>query len=234
MEGKEVCLPIADGKCLSPISPDVVHQETEVESFQSYIMIVIDKTLFENTMLEYVDEIPRYKAELYTPEKGLLELLRCFMMEYSRMPDSPLLDDYVSIIAHGVARSLLPMKNMDIPLYDRLEIDCAIGYMTSHMAEKITVEVLAGTVNLSPTYFSKIFHEVTGKSPIDFLNQLRLKTAKTKLIAENMPITEIAMECGFASSSYFTTCFTEMYHVTPSVFRKEMRNAGKENIDNLK
>jgi transcriptional regulator GlxA family with amidase domain len=96
--------------------------------------------------------------------------------------------------------------------------------MNSHFSEKITVEELAGLVSLSAGHFSKLFKSVTGDTLIGFLNNLRLQQARIMLMNETASLTDIALKCGFNSSSYFSACFLEKYRMTPSAFRQKMQN----------
>lgn len=54
----------------------------------------------------------------------------------------------------------------------------------------------------------------------DYINNLRLNCAANLLLNSNYPITEIYLECGFNSASYFISCFKDKYGVTPSQHRK--------------
>jgi transcriptional regulator GlxA family with amidase domain len=91
--------------------------------------------------------------------------------------------------------------------------------MNSHFSERITLEKLAGVVNLSSGHFTKVFRTVTGETPIDFLNNMRLRKARNMLMNGIGNMTEIAIGCGFHSSSYFASCFLEKYKTTPSAYR---------------
>jgi AraC-like DNA-binding protein len=226
VEGKHLSYDLADGKCLSAMSPGIPHQEMEEEHFQSYIAVVIEAKLFQETAMQYLKTIPVFRGEAYTPHPELLNLLRCFMLETSQSGghNPALANSLAMIIAHYVVLSIIPDTQTNLPLfiYDRFEIDRAIAYMNSHLSEKITLEDLAGQVNLSTGHFSKIFKSVTGETPIEFLNTIRLQKARHLLINNTDNITEIALKCGFRSSAYFSTCFIEKYRMTPSSFRQKV------------
>jgi AraC-like DNA-binding protein len=223
MEGRHMSLDISNGKCLSAISPDIAHQEIKQDHFQSYIAILIDAEFFRAIVKQYAKPIPVYRGEAYTPHPELLGILRCFMLEASDNQNSELLDHLAFTIAHLVVRSVILDTAHTVPLYDRFEVDQAIAYMNSHFSEKITIEDLAERVNFSAGYFSKIFKSVTGDSPIDFLNEMRLQKARNMLMDSRKNITEIAIECGFNTSSYFSACFLEKYSMTPSAYRQNFQ-----------
>ena len=222
IEGRKVSYDIFDGKCLIAMSPDLSHQEPEQDGFQSYIAIQIEAEQFCKIFDQYSQELPVFKGERFTPHPELLELLKCFMLEASeyesRNPDY--FDQLALAVIHLTVRSLLPGIYHIVPLYERFEVDQAIAYMNSHIAEKIAVDDLAALANLSTSHFTKIFKSITGDSPIDFLKALRLKKARNMLIKNSDNITEIALKCGFSTSSYFSSCFTEKYKMTPYAFRQ--------------
>lgn len=239
VEGRKLTYEISDGKCITAISPDIPHQELPEEYFQSYIAIAIEKKLFEDTIHQYVSQLPVFRGEIYSPHPELLGLLRCFMLEAGETVQTVhkrkgLLKNLAGAITHYMVRSLVLDIHRMIPLYDRFEVDRAIAYMNSHFFEHITLEELAAMVNLSVSHFSKVFKTVTGESPIDFLKVIRLKNAKRMLMKNMSNITEIAIQCGFNSSSYFSACFLEKYKMTPSAYRQNVLNAEKpQNIDKL-
>ncbi len=229
VEGKHISYDLADGKCLTAMSPMIPHQEDEEEYFQSYIAVAIDAELFENTSRQYIEKVPVFKGEIFAPHPELLNQLRCFMLASSetKTRNEELLNGLTAVITHLVACSLTSETQQTVLLYDRFEIDKAIAYMNSRIADKMTVEDLAQQVNLSAGHFSKVFKAVTGETPIDFLNMLRLQKARSMLMNNANNITEVALNCGFGSSSYFSTCFLEKYKMTPSIYRQQILKADK-------
>lgn len=231
-EGKHYSFPLIDGKCLSAMSPNIKHQEVASDFFQSYIAIVIQKDLFEKILLKYTDSVPVFKGEAFSPSSELIGMIRTFMIESQKYEKSELLDSMAEMIAHMVARSIVPQSlHSDVEfvpniLYDRLEVDRAIAYMNSHMHEKIMLETLAEQVNISQGQFSRVFKEVTGQSPIEFLNMMRLERAKGLLLScggnrtIGKTMTEVAGICGFSSSAYFSSSFQKQYGMSPSEYIK--------------
>lgn len=229
VEERHLSYDLVEGKCLTAMSPGIPHQEIEEEHFQSYIAILIDAELFHKTALQYLQTVPVFRGEVFVPHPELLKILRCFMLttSESKLRNQELQNNLAEVITHLVVRSVISASGNTIPLYDRFEVDHTIAYMNSHFSEKITIEDLAERVNLSAGHFSKIFKLVTGETPIDFLNILRLQKARTMLMDNVRNITEIALECGFQSSSYFSTCFLAKYKMTPSAYRQKILKANE-------
>jgi AraC-like DNA-binding protein len=97
----------------------------------------------------------------------------------------------------------------------------AMAYIHSFYAEPISRSDVAAHVGLSERHLTRCFHQEVGLTPITYLNRYRVKQAKALLDAEQMGITEIAVEVGFSSSSYFTRVFRDEVGVSP---RDYLRN----------
>lgn len=105
-----------------------------------------------------------------------------------------------------------------------LQINAAIEYITYHYKEPILLDDLARVAALSPKYFCKYFHVVTGKTPIAYLNYYRVERACFLLEQRGSTVTEVAMECGFNDVSYFIRCFKKQKGITPYQYIKKMQN----------
>ena len=95
-----------------------------------------------------------------------------------------------------------------------------IQYIDKHLSEKLTVEQLANSVYLHPDYFSRLFLEINGVRPLDFINNKRLERSQILLATSDLTIAEVAMEIGLPNVSYFNRLFKKKFHLTPSAFRK--------------
>ncbi|MBQ9087907.1 MAG: helix-turn-helix domain-containing protein [Lentisphaeria bacterium] len=103
------------------------------------------------------------------------------------------------------------------------QIGDAISYMNKHFQERIELDTLARTVNMSVRNFQRHFKNITGCSPVEFLIKIRLRNAAAQLINSDDPISMIALFCGFYDSNYFCKQFKENFGVTPKIFRLQHR-----------
>jgi AraC-like DNA-binding protein len=99
------------------------------------------------------------------------------------------------------------------------EIKTAIEYMNSNYSQKITLDQLAKSANMSKVYFCRKFTEAVGISPIHFLMQTRIENSCQLLKNTNIGIGNIAMECGFSSFSYYSEVFKKIIGCTPQSYR---------------
>lgn len=119
--------------------------------------------------------------------------------------------------------------NLDISDYfkdkDRVRLQPVFDYIDDNYAQNISAEDMAGLCNMSYSYFSRYFKAAVGKSFTSYLNHVRITEAEKLLLATDRTITEIAMETGFSSPSYFISQFKRLKHVSPRLFRQELINA---------
>ncbi len=96
-----------------------------------------------------------------------------------------------------------------------------LTYIQDHLSDSISVEFLAGAINMSPAYFSRYFQQEMGCSPYQFIIQQRIHKAKELLRQRDLNINDIALQCGFSSHSQLNRHFRTVVGITP----KEYRNA---------
>ena len=82
-------------------------------------------------------------------------------------------------------------------------IQAAINYIDTNYERDISLKDISKYVFLSPSYFAKAFKDVTGKSPINFLIQVRLNRAKELLSETQQKVYEIAIGVGFSNQQRF-------------------------------
>lgn len=92
-------------------------------------------------------------------------------------------------------------------------------YLDIHYTENITLESLAFRFNLSPYYLSHIFKRETTFSPIQYLIRRRIGEAQSLLINTSYSVSKIAGLVGYDNANYFSTLFTKMIGISPSLYR---------------
>jgi AraC-like DNA-binding protein len=88
----------------------------------------------------------------------------------------------------------------------------AFYYINAHYTEKITLEEVAGSVFMSPNYFSTYFKKVTSLGFSDYVTQLRIKKAEELEKTTDLNMAEIAAACGFHNMSNFYRLYKK-HHV---------------------
>lgn len=96
-----------------------------------------------------------------------------------------------------------------------------ITYIQKHYTEKITLSMLAQEFHLSEKYISWYFKEHFSISFMQYVSHLRMTRAKDLLTTTELPITEVALSCGYLSVNLFIRSFKQVHHVTPLQYRKQ-------------
>lgn len=118
----------------------------------------------------------------------------------------------------------------DSPYVDR--VNRAIDHVTRNIAEPLRLEEIAKVAGFSPFHFHRVFKSTTGETLNEFTKRVRLERALYLLShREGATLTEIALACGFSSSSDFSRSFRASYGVPPSAFDLEsFRKARREQM----
>ena len=96
----------------------------------------------------------------------------------------------------------------------------AKSFIENNFKENINTEIIAKKCNISVSYLHRMFKNALNTTPGDFLINCRISAAKELLSNTNLPLVEIAYECGFNSQSYFSDCFKRKIGNSPNEFRK--------------
>lgn len=83
-----------------------------------------------------------------------------------------------------------------------------------------TLQDYAEMCNMSKFHFLRVFQEITGISPLEYRNNIRLDHVKEEIIDTNIPINEIAEKSGYNSPAYFCEAFKKKFGMSPSQYRK--------------
>jgi len=93
-------------------------------------------------------------------------------------------------------------------------------YVSENYGSDITAYDMAELCNMSYSYFSRSFKKIMKKSFSEYLTYVRISEAEKLLITTDMNITEIAMQVGFSTSSYFIQQFKNIKMISPKQFKK--------------
>ena len=78
---------------------------------------------------------------------------------------------------------------------------------------------LAGAIELSPFYFTRMFKAATGKTPLDYVMETRVEEAERLLQGTILPLAEIGRRVGFRTQAHFSTVFRKRRGVAPRTVR---------------
>lgn len=94
-------------------------------------------------------------------------------------------------------------------------------FIETKYMENISLEDMAKTIKMNEKYFCKFFKEITKKTPMEYLNHYRIECACEKIKFFDSSITDVAYDCGFNDTSYFTKVFKKYNSgMTPREYSK--------------
>ncbi|MEM1323604.1 MAG: helix-turn-helix domain-containing protein [Bacteroidota bacterium] len=111
-------------------------------------------------------------------------------------------------------------RNFEKSIFDK-GIRRVISHIKSHINQKLTTSSLAKIAGLGQTTFFKVFKEATGRTPVDYILQERIRQAKILIQKGKYPLQEVAFRCGFNSYEYFCSSFKRSEQIKPSHFRRQ-------------
>lgn len=153
------------------------------------------------------------------PQPGpVVDLFRELLVLDPDLPTAPL------TLQSGVARLLLLLSTSQAPPQASAQTELLLRaeqYIQTNLADPLTLEQVAGAVNLSPFHFHRIFTDFYGCTPGQYITNCRVAQAKLQLLQEDVSLSAIASRCGFSSQSYFCYRFKQLTGMTPLEYRRE-------------
>ena len=129
------------------------------------------------------------------------------------------IDAKIRELIAGIYNMKNTYNNPEFPQYIK-NICESIEFIKKNFMKNITLNAIASVSGLSPSFFHKVFKNITGKTPWEYLNLERIGNAKFLLENSGLTIDDIASKCGFSSRQYFDTVFKKETGETPASFRK--------------
>ncbi|MEO8204823.1 MAG: AraC family transcriptional regulator [Chthoniobacterales bacterium] len=198
-------------------------------------VIRTSKTLISLTVIHFQARFPggqRYLEAFGFPEilkpqekdwKHLLLLARQMCDTDARKPSGYMLK--VSAMLYEFFSTFFHLRGPAMPVdRDGERVLKLINYMKEHYRERITLASLSKLVFVSSNHLSTIFREYTGRSPIDYLIQLRMEEASRLLQSPQYAIGEIGTMVGYEDAAYFSRHFRKHFGMPPADFRRNRRS----------
>lgn len=108
-----------------------------------------------------------------------------------------------------------------LPNMKRRRIEPSLSYLEKHyMDADLSIGQIAEVSGISEIYFRKLFTEIYGMTPKQYIIQIRMNKAKELLVTEGITVRQIAEEVGFNEVYSFCKAFRKMSDCTPTEYRK--------------
>ncbi|MTI80492.1 MAG: helix-turn-helix transcriptional regulator [Firmicutes bacterium] len=220
---------VVENNKLFPINPQQLHSAIVHENITIpyYLPLFIDKTYFQEIAYSiFGDRNVFFENKSVSISKNLQGLISLFMQE-SEQKQTGYQFILQSLTAQIVITLIREVKNnfqcaiSHLNYTDKKCINTAISFLVENYQRNITLDEIAKLVNYSPYHFIRIFKAETGKTPLEFFQEIKIEKAKELLKRRKKNITEICHICGFNNPSHFTNVFRRKVGTSPTQFRKD-------------
>ena len=171
-------------------------------------------------LLELVVMISRAAVEAGAVQSELLGANFRFISELAAIDDDEDLSAWLRKTLEHVISTIERQEDFTPPLL----VGKALEFMRNNLQRDISRDETAQHAGISPSHFSRLLKERTGRSFTELLRQCRVDYACELLLKTEDPLAQIADACGFCDQSYFTRVFQDIKGATP----KQYREAGGE------
>lgn len=174
---------------------------------------------------EHFDLMGLETSKLYSPEPSalirdkfgeILEELQRKQPNYEQICAALLLE-LLGLLARRVAHA------QDPNLRYNDKISFTLQQMNREYAENRSLDDYAALCGMSKFHFLRIFKQITGTSPMEYRDKLRIEHAKILLEDLSLPVNEVGFRVGYSSPSYFCDTFRKKTGTSPSRYRKSLK-----------
>lgn len=156
-------------------------------------------------------------------------LLKSVAVETPRQALPPMVDTLISAIVMRLLRIICGVQPKDPATSDRQltekQIALLVAFIDANIGRAIRLGELAELAGMSESHFSRTFKSIMRMPPMRFVLTRRIEAAKMRLVDRGQSLVMVALHCGFASQSHFTTAFKQIAGVTPAAYRAGLKLA---------
>ncbi len=97
------------------------------------------------------------------------------------------------------------------------------AWIVNNPFAELSVEQLAERMAMSPRNFSRIFCQEVGVSPAKFVERVRLEAARNRIVQSDLPMENVATDCGFSNAEQMRRSFLRVFKITPQEYRDKFK-----------
>jgi AraC family transcriptional regulator len=97
----------------------------------------------------------------------------------------------------------------------------ALVHIQTHLDQDLSLDLLAGELQLSKFHFHQLFRRATGETPRSYVERLRLEWAAVQLRIRRVAVVDVAFECGYRNHETFSRAFRARFAVSPREYRQQ-------------
>ena len=203
--------------------PSFIYGSKDSVFWTDYVQPLMKSTNLSHIILS---ENIQWQREILTCIRRAFELLEHTELGYEFTVHS-LLSDVIRMICKS---NSLVNKNQNHDSTSIGRIRRMLSFIDAHYTEPIQLQQIAESAFISGRECLRLFQNIIGTSPKQYIIQLRLRKAKKMLSETTISIAELCGQCGFQSQSYFTQMFRKQFGTSPAKYRKNSENIGGMDI----
>lgn len=170
------------------------------------------------------NEAPFHLFKRNTEENKLIQSY--FNIICTEISEKPLgYEHYITAEIHSIIGLLYRkniLQNTEAQLSNKYieKIMPALQFIDLHYNDQITLEMLSSELNMNPSYFCRLFKKATNSTFTEYLNFVRVLNSELLLTSNSKGISDIALDVGFSSISYFNRIFKKINGISPTAYKK--------------
>ncbi len=125
-----------------------------------------------------------------------------------------------STLAYSLSMALLQESYASAAREDASRFEALKKHLRENLQNDVSVSAMADMAGLSRSHFARLFKEMEGMSPRDYLEDLRLRRALSLLYSRTLTVKEIAYSCGIPDVNYFCRLFRKHTGMSPGEYRR--------------
>ncbi|HOR87057.1 MAG TPA: helix-turn-helix transcriptional regulator [Bacillota bacterium] len=242
-DGYEFIMPITDmpyicidGKLVScpkhkflPINPWQSHGVAQKMEKIRFADVVIDRIYMEEIYYSLCGKkLNRLKNKAVDLDFEIKNILKKFIDEAKSagLGRDMVLQSLCCQFSIEVIRKVCNDNAEDNPKVDDInkkKVEKVAGYMNDCYSKDCSLDCLAEMAGMSKYHLIRFFRQIMGKSPYDYLIDIRIEKAKKLLMNRDISVADIAAKCGFNHASHFSYVFRKRIGISPGRFREMLR-----------
>jgi AraC-like DNA-binding protein len=142
-------------------------------------------------------------------------------IDESKREQIPLYGEFMSLAWHSINRILEPHQEIIVELQGKHnKFKPMYNYIVEHLGFQLKISELAAVMNVSESYLSRSFKQLTGKTVREYIREQLLMRIKVRLLYSENSLQDIAEEFQFTDVYYFSHFFKRLEGLSPSTYRK--------------
>ena len=198
---------------IDPLRPDIVIMDINIPIMNGLKVIQLSRIKHPNTAFVIVSG---YDDFSYCREALRLQITDYILKPVNYEEFGTCIDNLkISLFERRVSSAAEPEKQ------EERAITGITRYLQEHLAEEISLSVLAEQFHLNPQYISQLFKSEIGVNFLVYLTNIRMEKAKKLLLSTALSIAEVAEQSGYGDYRVFTKVFKKSEGITPSQYRRD-------------